>query len=178
MVNFAHSHECAAKIVIFLHMAKWLYVVKSIFISYFCKKNCVGYEIIPEVLLRACPIGDSGKNTDDDIFTYGGSLGVCYKLKNRHGWFFEPTLAVSYGEYRFYGDGKHYDSSHAAIELPIKFGHDFNLHVLNMTVSPLICIKPLFALGGHLGVDGVDYKWNPFNIAAGFGFGILANDKF
>lgn len=122
--------------------------------------------------------GFEKNDAPEDLFSYGGNLGLCYKLANRYGWFFEPTLAVSYGEYRFYGDGKHYDSSHAAIELPIKFGHDFNLHVLNMTVSPLICIKPLFALGGHLGVDGVDYKWNPFNIAAGFGFGILANDKF
>ena len=122
--------------------------------------------------------GFEKNDATDDIFACGGNLGLCYKLVNRHGWFFEPTISFSYGSYHFFGNGKQYDTSLTAIELPIKFGHDFKLPVLDMTVSPLIAIKPVMALGGHLAVDDADYHWNRFNIAGCFGFGLLVDDKF
>lgn len=123
----------------------------------------------------------AGWSTNDDghnEMEYGFNVGVCYKLMNRHGWFFEPTLSFSFGDYGFYNSEATFKAPLTAIELPIKFGHDFDIGFLDMTVSPLICVKPVFALGGHLTVDGVDYNWNPFNIAAGFGFGILFENKF
>lgn len=116
--------------------------------------------------------------TEDDLFTYGGNLGVCYKLKNRYGWFFEPTLSFSFGDYEFCSSDAVHKASLTAIEVPVKFGHDFKLPVLDMTVSPLIAVKPIFALGGHLTLDGVRYPWNRFNIAGCFGFGLLVDDKF
>lgn len=92
--------------------------------------------------------GFEKNDAPEDLFSYGGNLGLCYKLANRYGWFFEPTLSFSFGSYRFYGNGNQYDTFLTSIEIPIKFGHDFKLPVLDMTVSPLIAIKPVMALGG------------------------------
>ncbi len=121
----------------------------------------------------------SKHNSKDDEFTYGGKVAVNYKMTNRHGWFFEPALAFSYGDYTFYDEqNKEFDSHLTSIELPVKFGHDFSIPVLDLTAYPLVVVKPVFAIGGHLTVDGENYRWNPFNIAAGVGFGFLFMDKF
>ena len=122
--------------------------------------------------------GSFAHNDGHDEMDYGFNVGVCYKLKNRHGWFFEPTVGFSYGDYEFYHSDATFRTSLTSIELPIKFGHDFNLGFLDMTVSPLICVKPVFALGGRLMVGGMRYHWNPFNVAAGFGFGLLFEEKW
>lgn len=113
---------------------------------------------------------------DNSSFGYGGGLGLICKLTTRRDFFFESGLSFGYDELKLCAVDKESDDlslTKWSVSLPLTVGYQLNFSD-RLRLSPLAGLALSYSFGCETRSETLIMK--PFNLSAGFGFGIQRDE--